>query len=683
MDIIENAPPPERAATDLVVGDIGSTDGTYNTDNTAVNIEVGQWYWVQDVDREWDDVAQAHVKVKSEWLGCVMNVGSNYLLLRSPSGRHSGYTTTRVHFDDFWTKLRFEPNPDAVISQQIEFHRLQASKLLDEVKALTARLGVSPTTAIGTAGAGESKSGNALMVVSGQSNVKDYQNSLVLAKEKQLPELFESIKKANGEVERWMMAGTLPMQAVSDGLKGTLEEIGDRIFNTSLYAGLTEEVVQCRDGEPAGYADKVRVMQRMLYMDEECLLGYRHGGMDFRDISKFDEWISEDANRDRLLPFSRCVVAMRVRRTKKERDWDGSLRSLFINIQLGESDKYTFLYLRNGDQVYRLSCDIDFGETLFPSREEFDPARPVMVKMFSDRVDKIMSRDEYDALVTEKRLRKKLSDKWEKEHPEAEWKKARPNENWHYANPHRERGVSFNARDWKPFDGSNVYFDEIAEHYAQRIKEHNRIALILQGLLDRSPVFHPHPPAKLWSPDGFAAALELVYDATSVIHWGETPDFDAYLQRCNESLGPDSIVVGQELFWMEKEAEKECRRLDADGRNRSEFRPKVFTPHGNPGPGYLARMAQWKPRARIATFTWHRERQTSNWATGESYGDPLPTSVSVPADRLFNISAYKLGDYLQFFRDSRTRQAYLKWAPVLLAAEEYHAGGKIDVQMPI
>jgi hypothetical protein len=26
------------------------------------------------------------------------------------------------------------------------------------------------------------------------------------------------------------------------------------------------------------------------------------------------------------------------------------------------------------------------------------------------------------------------------------------------------------------------------------------------------------------------------------------------------------------------------------------------------------------------------------------------------------------------YDDYRTRQAYLKWAPVLLAAEEYHAG---------
>ena len=40
------------------------------------------------------------------------------------------------------------------------------------------------------------------------------------------------------------------------------------------------------------------------------------------------------------------------------------------------------------------------------------------------------------------------------------------------------------------------------------------------------------------------------------------------------------------------------------------------------------------------------------------------------------MDAYKPGDYLQFFNDPRTRAKYLKWAPLLLEAEEYHAGNR-------
>jgi hypothetical protein len=43
-------------------------------------------------------------------------------------------------------------------------------------------------------------------------------------------------------------------------------------------------------------------------------------------------------------------------------------------------------------------------------------------------------------------------------------------------------------------------------------------------------------------------------------------------------------------------------------------------------------------------------------------------------DAMFNISGYKLGDFKHFFNDPRTRRDYLKWAHLLLTAEEYHAG---------
>ena len=39
----------------------------------------------------------------------------------------------------------------------------------------------------------------------------------------------------------------------------------------------------------------------------------------------------------------------------------------------------------------------------------------------------------------------------------------------------------------------------------------------------------------------------------------------------------------------------------------------------------------------------------------------------------------KPGDYKIFFSDPRTRENYIQWAPLLMAAEEYHAGHrKVD-----
>ena len=54
-----------------------------------------------------------------------------------------------------------------------------------------------------------------------------------------------------------------------------------------------------------------------------------------------------------------------------------------------------------------------------------------------------------------------------------------------------------------------------------------------------------------------------------------------------------------------------------------------------------------------------------------------PKTITVPVDKLLNVSAYKPGDYKRFLSDPRTRLEYLQWAPLMMAAEDYH-GGKVN-----
>lgn len=631
---------------------------TERDDARGHGLAIGQWYWV--LDR-----SDGRKRRKSEWLGCVMEIGSNFVMLRDV-GDGGGHSTLRVHLSEVPAVLRPEPDAHAVIQKQIAATEQKLRTHMAAVNAIMARLGVGDRLAIGPPAEAP---GHGLATLSGQPNVAAYQQALVRAKDHELPALFQQIKQANEQLAAWMTAETLPMRAAVEQLEGTLGEIDDRIFNVSLYAGLTEQVVCCASGVPAGFAEKLHVMQRRLYMDEECLLNYRHGGMRFAHIEEFDRWLVQPENRDRILPFPRCLVAMRVRRQPVESEWDGSLRSLFVDIDLKEQDKRTFLYIRNGEQVYRLDCDLEFDEMIFPDRAMFDPAEPMMVKISCGRVDQMITVRAYEDRLREHTEIKAMAALWFKEHPKKAWVAANPKRDWHFANPYRHECSLFWPDDWSPFDQTNLYYDECVRQIAERIQQYNRIAVIIQGLFDRSEVLHPHPPVRTWTPDGFAAAITLVYDGSAVLHDGEAPDFEAYRARCNALLDADSVVVGQDHYWQVKEAEKECRRIDRDWRNRSEYRPKLCTPYGNPGPGAVARMAAWNPRTRKATFRWVRDGKGRYWPPRA-----IPTTLVVPDSALLNVSAYQPGDYQQFFRDPRTRADYLKWAPMLLMAEEYHAG---------
>jgi hypothetical protein len=184
-------------------------------------------------------------------------------------------------------------------------------------------------------------------------------------------------------------------------------------------------------------------------------------------------------------------------------------------------------------------------------------------------------------------------------------------------------------------------------------------------------VFHPHPPWQLWTAEGFESALRLVYDDSRALTPGEAPDFETYRARLNASLRVGSITVGQDVLWELHEGEREAKRLDNDWRTRTKYRPKTFRPYGNPGPGVLAPLAGFSKRSGTCTWKWTRRRLRGTW---RGDGERIPCSFSAPAAEVLNVDAYQPGDFHQFFDDPRTRADYLRWAPLLLVAEDFKAG---------
>lgn len=617
-------------------------------------IALGQWRWVETVNYK-DEVS---------WVfACVTYLGSNYAKFETPHCNRHGCSSWRVHFNDLDIETRIEMNPQEHIQKQIDINRGLVHSKLKEVKQLTSNLGVGvqvhidqPTTEHSTA----------LTVMSGSNNIDNYKTDLVKAKEVTLPTLFKEIEKANEQLAKWMSAELLPMKAQTGDLNSATKAVESRIFKVSLYAGLTEQVELIKEGEAAPIDTKLHIMQRQLYMDEECLLGYRHGGMVFKNINEFDEWLCEKDNLKRILPFDRCVVALKVRRIAKEREEDGTLHTSLINFNLGKLDELTFMYFRNGENVYRMSCDQEFGEMIFPSQSEFKPGVPMMLKYdghYGSVRENLITVHDYDERCKAEVFRKRYK---------ADWNRLNLTED-HWKNPYR-RG-DFDKDKWEAFDPKSVYYDDVLNSIAEKMDKYNRIVLIIQGLYDRSPVFHPHPPIRTWEADDFNANIKLIYDGEHILAPTlEPPSFKEYRDKCNLSMGEGSVVIGQEDYWLRKEAKKENNRMNNDWRDRGNYRHEHFAPYGNPGPKHIAIIEKWKPRVKKATFSWMRERQKWNREPWESRG--IKTAIVVPISALFNVSAYKPGDFKQFFEDPRTREQYLKWAPMLLAAEEFYAGFK-------
>lgn len=587
--------------------------------------EVGDWFWVPGRDDE-------------RWLGCVTHVGTNYVCLKGPSSKYSNSRqTARIHFDDILT-IEPEPDAEAVIQARIAEHQGEVQRLLRQARDLTARLAIQ----IGPPSAASET--QALALRGEGVDIEEYKGALIKAKEETLPEIFRAVKSHNEMAAAWMGAGLIPLEAQAEGSKTLIKAIEHRIFNVELYAGLVEQVEQVADGPPAPPDTPIHLLQRRAYMDEECLARYEVGGMEFKDIRDFDNWMARPENRDRLLPHPRCVLAMRVRRYTKERE-AVNIRAFIAIIEKEHSDRFTYLYLRNGEQLFRLSTGIEFDEQLFPDSERIDASKPLYFEVWGNSIRKFISEGEYEHIVEEHERRRRNEE-------ERIWASQRELDGYERYSP------------------ESVYYDDATKELHSQIAHHNRLVLILQGLLDRSPVFYPHPPWQLSEEGGFRAALRLVYDDSRALTPGDAPDFEAYRERLNESLDVGSVTTGQEDFWLRVEAERECRRMDNDWRDKGGYRPKRWRPYGDPGPGLVARVAERQPRAKRCKFRW--ERESRSWDN-----DAMIQRVAiVPDDELLNVDAYTPGDFRQFFDDPRTRADYLKWAPLLLEAEEYHAGNR-------
>jgi hypothetical protein len=644
--------------------DIDILSNELSDDNEDI-YQIGNWFWYEE---------KPGIK---KYLVCLSAIGSNYYEVQRPEIGEHRWCPDRIHIDEVYKKLFIVENIQQELHNRAENARLDMDCCIAEVNELTQRLGLQNTIKIGSNHISENQ-GNALAVMSSHIDVNDLKNQLITAKEETLPELFKKIKAATKLYGDWMSAEVLPLKVQAENMTKTVNYIDDKIFSISLYAGITEDFLQCKKGESADISEKLHVMQRKLFMDEECLLDYDAGGMTFKSLSDFNKWLIRPQNLKRILPFERCIVAMQIRRNEKERALT-NLIDFVNNSKERLTDKYTYLYVRNGDNVYCIISELEYDELLFPEADhQFGITEPMMFRNeWSDYKLKTVSELELDIKAEKENIKKWKKDQLRKK---AEWKKEEHDgREWNGSFYHSPNEELYKLEQYKKLDDTSVYLDDVNDSISTKIKKFNRIALIIQGLFDRSEFLHPHRPVKSWLPESFDENIKLIYDSSNTLYSSaEPPDYHKYIQSLNDQINENSIFAGAHAQWYLKEYEKAERKMDRDWRTNDFSRPESYMQYGNRGPGRIAIPERIIMRSKSAIFSWERERQ--NWRY--DLDDYIKCTIKIPFDNLINVSAYKKGDYKQFFQDPRTRQEYLKWAPILLRAEDY-AHGKVQAQKPV
>jgi hypothetical protein len=425
-----------------------------------------------------------------------------------------------------------------------------------------------------------------------------YKSDLVEFKEERMPSIQKKIDALSKEYAQVYKSLSLPDLVRLNIVKRSLDSVNDRIFNVELYCGLLETVVQITSGEPAAMDEPIAIRQQLLFMDEESLFDYDAGGMDYERLEDFDNWVARPDNLARILPEKKGIVAFRVRRKDKDYGAPQDLIDLFRFLSKHMANRKTYLLIRNGDNVYRIATEIDFSPRLVPFRDEIGEKQFLKFSRCPSK------REEEPELITP----------------------------------------------------DNVRYDDHVEEMDALIKKYNRVFIILQGLLDRTTVFHPHPGIKLFKTADTGAWINCVRDEEDALP-NETISWEGYRDQLNTTIKKGSLVwskwhpdhYGEYYHSMKHYTSREMEVIN---------RPKICE---------VVSVKRDRSEVRIRWSLKTDKWDGWNWVDVEKN-----RYLWVPMAKVFNVSGYTPGDYRMFLCDRALQGKYLKWAYPLLNAEKHH-----------
>lgn len=219
----------------------------------------------------------------------------------------------------------------------------------------------------------------------------------VLALTEKAERLHDKVLSVKAFMRTIIKQKTDEMQQRVRDLEKQISKIGESVDNLhriitvmNLYTGRGVALEQLASGESAPLDAPIHIRQRILFMDEEYLADAANGGIDYRQLDRFYEWLKEPGNRDTICPEPKCIVALKPKRYDMR-----YVENPWYNDELNKWNHHTFVVFRNGENLYVLdSEDLELYITALPwsdQQERFDKEAQEIIKRGSS-VDALLDR---------------------------------------------------------------------------------------------------------------------------------------------------------------------------------------------------------------------------------------------------------------------------------------------------
>jgi len=342
-----------------------------------------------------------------------------------------------------------------------------------------------------------------------------------------------------------MMATQWAISEQEEALGLQLKALNTKLFLADTYMHGRQGIVHRMKGERG--TGPYSVFQERQFLNKEITLLANLTNFGFEQFGQLDKWLKTSGKMFKFLPYERTILVTQIR--DKSKDYGCP----WINMLENERNFVNIIWVRDGQNVWRIPTQLDFQNAVFPDvHEETRLTDYVAEYVYNDCFN---PKERYESPFYKPEIPGQL-----KREPLTE---AEP-----YTAIFKGPRTHATLDDWKASEDYTTKIQvEIAQAAGRYLTEHNMermtFLLLLQGIVDNTNLLDIPKGTNLFDWKSSNAFFNLVRDYTHGLPDGRTRDLLAAAFRLDQVRIGDMLLVN-EGPWDRAKLEKDVsyRRFD-------------------------------------------------------------------------------------------------------------------------
>lgn len=152
------------------------------------------------------------------------------------------------------------------------------------------------------------------------------------------------------------------LDSLKENMETEMEAMQAKINVLNTYLNGTKNTIWMHRGKRG--SGPYSVFQNRQYLDAEIGPLANFLDFDFTAMESLEKWLVQSKNIWKFLPLERCILVTRIREQSKD------YGNPWKNMQLNHFNFQNIIWIRDGENVFHVDCEMGFDNAIFPDKKE-------------------------------------------------------------------------------------------------------------------------------------------------------------------------------------------------------------------------------------------------------------------------------------------------------------------------